>query len=202
MRISVVITTYNRPDALSLVLRGLAAQTAGDFEVLVADDGSTPETAEMLAGLKPELNFPLRHVWQPDDGFRAPMARNRASAVATGDYIVFLDGDCLPLTDFIAQHRKLAAPGWLVSGNRVLLDRRLSERATEEQLPLWRWGAGDWLRRAAHRAGQPDHPAASPRRLVRSARRSDGGQDLQPRGLARGSSGGQRLRRGVHRLGL
>jgi len=146
VRISVVITTYNRPDALSLVLRGLAAQTAGDFEVLVADDGSTSETTEMLAGLKPELNFPLHHVWQPDDGFRAPMARNRASAAATGDYIVFLDGDCLPLTDFIAQHRNLAAPGWLVSGNRVLLDRRLTKRATEEQLPLWRWGAGEWLR--------------------------------------------------------
>ena len=110
MRISVVITTYNRPDALSLVLRALAAQTAGEFEVLIADDGSTPETAEMLARLTPELNFPLRHVLQPDDGFRAPMARNRASAVATGDYIVFLDGDCLPLTDFIFQHRRLAAP--------------------------------------------------------------------------------------------
>jgi cellulose synthase/poly-beta-1,6-N-acetylglucosamine synthase-like glycosyltransferase len=70
VRISVVITTYNRPDALSLVLAGLAAQTAGEFEVLVADDGSTPATAEMLARLKPALNFPLRHIWQPDDGFR------------------------------------------------------------------------------------------------------------------------------------
>jgi glycosyltransferase involved in cell wall biosynthesis len=145
VRVSVVITTYNRPDALSLVLRGLAAQTAGDFEVLVADDGSTSETTEMLAGLKPELSFPLRHVWQPDEGFRAPKARNRASALATGEYIVFLDGDCVPLIDYIAQHRRLAAPGWLVTGNRVLLNRRLSEQATEVQLPLWRWGALRWL---------------------------------------------------------
>jgi len=103
VRISVVITTYNRPDALSLVLRGLAAQRAGEFEVLVADDGSTPATAEMLDRLKPALNFPLRHVWQPDDGFRAPMARNRASAAATGDYIVFLDGDCRLVEDFAAK---------------------------------------------------------------------------------------------------
>jgi len=74
VKISIVITTYNRPDALTLVLRGLAAQTAGDFEVLVADDGSTAETAAALAALKPSLPYPLRHVWQPDGGFRAPMA--------------------------------------------------------------------------------------------------------------------------------
>ena len=146
MKISIVITTYNRPDALTLVLRGLAAQTASDFEVLVADDGSTAETAAALAALKPSLPYPLRHVWQPDDGFRAPMARNRASAVAQGDYVIFLDGDCVPLADFVSQHRRLAAPGWFVSGNRVLLDRRLSERAAREQVPLWRWTAGQWLR--------------------------------------------------------
>ena len=146
MKISVVITTYNRPDALSLVLRGLAAQTEGGFEVVVADDGSQEETAAVLAGLKPGLPYALRHVWQPDEGFRAPMARNRASAVATGDYIVFLDGDCVPLADFIAQHVRLAEAGWFVSGNRVLLDRKLSARATAEQLPLWSWSRGQWLK--------------------------------------------------------
>ncbi len=146
MKISVVVTTYNRPDALSLVLRALAAQTESGFEVMVADDGSTEETAAALAGLRPELPYPLTHVWQPDEGFRAPMARNRASAAAAGDYIVYLDGDCVPLTDFVAQHRRLAAPGWFVSGNRVLLDRRLSEQAVREQLPLWRWTRSRWLR--------------------------------------------------------
>jgi glycosyltransferase involved in cell wall biosynthesis len=157
VKISIVITTYNRPDALTLVLRGLAAQKNGGaaesgFEVLVADDGSREETAAALAGLTPSLPYALRHVWQPDDGFRAPMARNRASAVAKGDYIVYLDGDCVPLTDFVAQHRRLAAAGWLVSGNRVLLSERLSDKATAGQLPLWDWGAGRWL--AARLAGQ------------------------------------------------
>jgi glycosyltransferase involved in cell wall biosynthesis len=146
VRISVVITTYNRPEALTLVLRALAEQTERDFEVLVADDGSTEETAAALASLAPGLPYPLRHVWQPDEGFRAPMSRNRASAQAAGDYIVFLDGDCLPLADFIARHRVLAAPGWFVTGNRILLDRRLSERATSGQLPLWRWSRAEWLR--------------------------------------------------------
>lgn len=162
MKISIVITTYNRPDALTLVLRGLAAQKDssapgngskdGGFEVLVADDGSREETAAALAGLKPSLPYTLRHVWQPDDGFRAPMARNRASAVAKGDYIVYLDGDCVPLTDFVAQHRRLAAPGWLVSGNRVLLNEELSNKATAEQLPLWAWSGAQWI--AARLKGQ------------------------------------------------
>jgi glycosyltransferase involved in cell wall biosynthesis len=146
VKISIVITTYNRPEALTLVLRGLAAQTDSRFEAIVADDGSTPETAAALERVKAALPYRLRHVWQPDEGFRAPMARNRASAIAEGEYIVFLDGDCVPLVDFVAGHRRLAAPGWLVSGNRVLLDRRLTERATGEQLPLWTWTAGRWLK--------------------------------------------------------
>jgi glycosyltransferase involved in cell wall biosynthesis len=152
VKISVIITTYNRPDALSLVLRGLAAQNAKDFEVLVADDGSTPETAAAIDGLRPALNYELRHVWQTDEGFRAPMARNRAAAVARGAYLVFLDGDCVPLVDFIAMHRRLATEGWFVSGNRVLLGRAFSERVAREQTPLWRWGTGQWM--AARLSGE------------------------------------------------
>ncbi len=145
MKISVIITTYNRPDALSLVLRSLAAQNARDFEVLVADDGSTPQTAAALEGLRPNLPYELHHVWQTDEGFRAPMARNRAAAAARGVYLVFLDGDCLPLVDFIAMHRRLAREGWFVSGNRVLLNQGFSERVAREQTPLWEWGAGSWM---------------------------------------------------------
>lgn len=152
MKISVIVTTYNRPDALSLVLRGLAAQDAGNFEVMVADDGSTPDTAAALEALRPALNYELRHVWQEDDGFRAPMARNRAAAMARGEYFIFLDGDCVPLRDFIAMHRRLARPGWFVSGNRVLLSEAFTRRAVAEQLPLWRWSAGEWL--AARLAGK------------------------------------------------
>jgi len=146
VKISVIITTYNRPDALRLVLRGLAAQSAENFEVLVADDGSTGETAAAIGTLRARLPYGLTHVWQADDGFRAPMARNRAVAVARGAYLIFLDGDCLPLVDFIAMHRRLAASGWFVSGNRVLLSRPFSEEVVEKQLELWRWGAGQWTR--------------------------------------------------------
>ena len=145
MKISVLVTTYNRPDALGLVLRALAAQSAGDFEVVVADDGSAPDTLAVIEALRPGLGFDLRHVWQADEGFRAPMARNRAAAVATGDYFIFLDGDCVPLRDFIAMHRRLARPNWFVSGNRILLSESFTRQAIAEQIPLWQWSAGQWL---------------------------------------------------------
>lgn len=145
VKISVIITTCNRPDALSLVLRGLAAQDDKDFEVLVADDGSRPDTRAAIDALRADLPYKLHHVWQADEGFRAPMARNRAAAVAQGAYLVFLDGDCVPLVDFIAMHRWLARDGWLVSGNRVLLGEAFSDRVVREQTPLWRWGAGQWI---------------------------------------------------------
>ena len=139
VKISIVVPTYNRPDALVLVLQALADQRAGDFEVLVADDGSGPETAGAIARLTPGLPYALRHVWQPDDGFRLAMARNRAVAQASGDYLIFLDGDCLPLPDFITQHRRLAAPGWFVTGNRIHLSRRLTQRTLGAALSIWKW---------------------------------------------------------------
>jgi glycosyltransferase involved in cell wall biosynthesis len=120
-RISVVVTTYNRPDALAAVLAGLAAQVDRNFDVIIADDGSTDDTARLIAAR--DVGVPLRHVWQPDRGFRVARARNRAIAASSGDYLVFLDGDCVPRPDFVTRHRALAEPGWFVAGNRVLLSR-------------------------------------------------------------------------------
>jgi GT2 family glycosyltransferase len=136
MRASVVVTTYNRPDALQAVLKGLAAQTDRDFEVLVADDGSRSETADLVNTLAREYPARLIHVWQEDAGFRAGAARNRACAQATGDYWIFLDGDCVPLPDFISEHKRLAQPGCFVAGNRILLSERFTHDALAQQLPL------------------------------------------------------------------
>jgi glycosyltransferase involved in cell wall biosynthesis len=145
-KISIVVATYNRPDALALVLRALAAQRAGNFEVLVADDGSGPETAAVVARLAPGLPYPCRHIWQRDDGFRLAMVRNRATVEATGDYLIFLDGDCLPLPDFVTQHRRMAVPGWFVTGNRIQLSQGLTHRTIEASLALWNWSRLDWIR--------------------------------------------------------
>mgnify|MGYP001258247278 CR=1 FL=1 len=145
--ISVIVATYNRPDALDAVLRSLARQSDQDFEVLVADDGSKPDTASIVAGWKGRLGRRVVHVWHPDEGFRLAEIRNRAVLIATGGYCIFLDGDCLARPNFIAAHRALAEPGWFVTGNRILMSRALSQRVLSEQLPAECWNGSAWLAR-------------------------------------------------------
>lgn len=151
MQISVVVTTYNRPDALRAVLVALAAQRDRGFEILVADDGSRDDTRTLVETFAAAAPVPLAHVWQEDRGFRAAAARNRATTVARGDYVIFLDGDCIPRTDFIARHRELAETRWMVAGNRVLLGEAFTRSALEQQWPLHDWSDGQW--RDAHRRG-------------------------------------------------
>lgn len=150
MTTAVIVTTYNRPDALAAVLEGYLAQTGAAFEVLVADDGSTAETRETVTRYAARASFPLRHVWQEDRGFRAAAARNRALAATTADYIIFTDGDCIPRRDFVARHCALAEPGCFLAGNRVLLAEGFTRRVLAESLPVHLWSGLRWL---AARAG-------------------------------------------------
>ena len=145
-RISVIVATYNRPDALDAVLRSLARQSDAGFEVLVADDGSAPQTKELIEAWQPRFNGRLHHVWHPDDGFRLAEIRNRAILVASGDYCIFLDGDCVARPDFVAAHRALAKRGWFVTGNRLLLSQALSGRILKEKLEPETWSFADWWR--------------------------------------------------------
>jgi glycosyltransferase involved in cell wall biosynthesis len=144
--ISVITTTHDREDALEAVLRGLSRQTDRGFEVVIADDGSGPATAALIARWKPRLGAPLAHVWQEHRGFRAAEIRNRAIAASRGAYCVFLDGDCIPRPDFIAAHRRLAEPGWFVAGNRTLLSRGLTETVLRDGFEPETWGFADWMR--------------------------------------------------------
>jgi len=144
--ISVVITTYNRPDALEAVVEACFLQDDKNFDIIIADDGSTANTRDCVARLAARSPVPLKHVWQPDEGFRAAMARNRGTLAATGDYIIFLDGDCVPQRDFIARHRALAQPGFLVSGSRILLSQDLTERVLREHIDVAGLGVGERLR--------------------------------------------------------
>jgi glycosyltransferase involved in cell wall biosynthesis len=119
--ISIIVTTFERTDALAAVLHSLARQTDRNFEVIVADDGSGPQTAALVESWTARLGAPLRHVWQEHRGFRAGEIRNRAILASRGSYCVFLDGDCITRPDFVAAHRRLAECGWFLAGNRVLL---------------------------------------------------------------------------------
>jgi glycosyltransferase involved in cell wall biosynthesis len=143
--ISVIVTTFDRPDALDAVLRSLSCQQDRGFEVAVADDGSGPATAALVERWKGRLGAPLSHVWQEHRGFRAGEVRNRALRDARGSYVVFLDGDCLARPDFIAAHRSLAEPGWFVTGNRALMTQALTEQVLAESLEPEHWGLTAWL---------------------------------------------------------
>lgn len=146
LHIAVIVTTYNRPDALAAVLEGYLAQTDRNFEVLVADDGSKPETAQVVNDFQSRANFPIQHIWQEDDGFRAAAIRNRTLAATTADYIIFTDGDCIPLEDFVARHRLLSESGCFLSGNRVLLSQVLTRQVLSEKIPIHAWHFVEWIK--------------------------------------------------------
>jgi len=143
--ISVIVTTYEREDALDAVLRGLSRQTDRDFEVIVADDGSGPSTAALVEHWKAKLGVRLAHVHQEHRGFRAGEIRNRAVLASRGAYCVFLDGDCIPRPSFVAAHRRLAEPGWFVTGNRVLMSEVLTGFALEKSQEPELWTMVTWL---------------------------------------------------------
>ena len=127
--ISIVITTYNRSDALATVLAALAVQDDTSFEVIVADDGSTQAHQDAMQASAKSCGLPLVHVWHPDVGFTASRVRNLGVAASSGSYIVLLDGDCIPETDFVRQHRRLKEQGCFVNGSRVMLSESLTQQA-------------------------------------------------------------------------
>jgi len=143
--ISVIVTTYNREDALDAVLRSLASQTDADFEIIVADDGSGPNTAKLIAEWQSRSRRHIEHVWHADLGFRAAEIRNRAILAARGTYCIFLDGDCIVRSGFVTAHRSLAEPGSFVTGNRVLLSPQLTALVLQQHLTPERWRYGRWL---------------------------------------------------------
>ncbi len=177
--ISVIVTTYNREDALDACLRALAHQSDRDFEIVIADDGSRADTTALVARWTARLPVPLKHVRHEHRGFRGGEIRNRGIRASTGALCIFLDGDCLARADFVAAHRRLAEPGWFVTGNRILLSRDLTEAVLTQGLAPERWA---WSALLRHRlrggvnrlAPNLSLPLGPLRRL--KARRWDGAQ--------------------------
>jgi glycosyltransferase involved in cell wall biosynthesis len=124
--ISILLATYNWPQALKLCLESLATQTDTDFEIIIADDGSASETKNLIERIQQTHPISIQHLWQEDQGFRKTAILNQAINAAHGDYLVFLDGDCIVQPDFVARHRALSQKGYLVTGSRVLLDESLT----------------------------------------------------------------------------
>ncbi len=124
--ISILLATYNWPQALKLCLESLATQTDRNFEIIIADDGSTESTKHLIESIKDSYPTSITHLWQDDQGFRKTKILNQAIFAAHGNYLVFLDGDCIVQPDFVARHRELAQTGYLVTGSRVLLNESLT----------------------------------------------------------------------------
>ena len=128
MSVSLIVTTFDWPQALRLVLRAVARQQPLPDEVIVADDGSAAETRQLLRRVAGDYPVPLRHIWQEHRGFRVGMARNRAVAAACSDYVILLDGDMLPQRHFIADHLGAARPRCFTQGMRALAGPQLTAR--------------------------------------------------------------------------
>lgn len=136
--VSLVISTYNRPDALKVCLESSIRQTVLPTEIIIGDDGSKKETELMINEFKKRSPVVIHHVWHEDNGFRLAMMRNKSMAIAKSEYIIEIDGDIILHPCFIEDHLSEARKGCYVKGGRVNLNRELSEEIckTGKLLPI------------------------------------------------------------------
>ncbi len=128
-RCCLVVTTHERPDALARVLAGVASQQRPPDELIVADDGSGATTAAVVDRHAAAATYPVRHAWQPHEGFRAGRIRNVAIALTRCEYVVLLDGDMVVHPHFLADHIDLARRGYYSQGVRIQLDEGATRRS-------------------------------------------------------------------------
>lgn len=145
--LSVIVSTYNTPEELRLVLLGYDLQSRRDFELVIADDGSGPETAAVIEDFRVKSDLPILHVWHEDNGFGKCEILNRAIAAASGDYLLFTDGDCIPRPDFVDVHYKEAQRSRFLSGTYNNLPESLKGIITEETIKSGLAFQLNWLRR-------------------------------------------------------
>ena len=146
MKVSVIITTYNAEEWLQKVLIGFSKQDEADFEIVIADDGSTYKTKEILDAFSSKFNHQIVHVWQEDDGFQKSKILNKAILKANSDYLLFTDGDCVPRTDFVSTHLKERKKGCFLSGGYFKLPMLISKLISEEDIVSQRCFKVSWLR--------------------------------------------------------
>ncbi len=135
-RVSVLVSTYNRVDALEVCLRSLIRQSVQPAEIIIGDDGSDEETRQAIERMKTETKIPIIHVWHEDNGFRLAMMRNKSIAASTGDYIIEVDGDVFMHPRFVEDHLREAAPGCYLKGGRTNLGKALTERICRGRRPM------------------------------------------------------------------
>lgn len=139
LSLSLVVSTFDQPDGLAKAFAGIQRQTQPPAEILVADDGSAEPTRQLIEKFSKSSPVPVKHIWQPHDGFRKTLVLNKTILAATGDYLVFTDGDCVPHPKFIADHAALAEKSFWVQGRRCFVREEFVEEFEAEQMPAWSW---------------------------------------------------------------
>lgn len=130
---SLMIATYNWPLALDLCLKSVARQRLLPVEVIIADDGSKDDTAELIHKFQKNFPVPIKHIWQPDDGFHLARIRNKGIAASSCEYIVQIDGDLILHPCFIEDHLALKKEEHFTTGSRVLLSPITTERLFQKR---------------------------------------------------------------------
>ncbi|MEM5564254.1 glycosyltransferase family 2 protein [Psychroserpens sp. AS72] len=142
---SVIISTYNQPEWLSLVLYSYSIQTTSNFEIIVADDGSDEQTKQLIEAFSTQTELKVIHVWQEDNGFQKTKILNKAIVASNSDYLIFTDGDCIARRDFVETHLSFRRKKCALSGGYFKLDESVSNAITEEVISLQNCFNKDWL---------------------------------------------------------
>lgn len=132
MKVALLISTYNWPEALRVIFDSLLNQSKIPDEILIADDGSSESTREVIDQFRERIAIPVKHIWQPDEGFRKARILNSAIAQCDSDYIIQIDGDCIMPRHFIADHIGLAAPDMYLYGKRIHIRRRYVDKVLQD----------------------------------------------------------------------
>ncbi|HFK5537669.1 glycosyltransferase family 2 protein [Elizabethkingia anophelis] len=134
MKISLILSTYNWPEALDLCLKSIMLQTIFPDEILIADDGSTSSTLEIIQKYQNSSTIPIHHIWHEDNGFELAKIRNKAIARASGDYIIQIDGDLILHSFFVQDHIKFAKKNSFVRASRIYMNESLSLKKLTNQI--------------------------------------------------------------------
>lgn len=142
---SVIISTYNQPKWLQNVLWGYEFQSENNFEIIIADDGSTEETKVVVDAFISNSFLNIKHIWQEDDGFQKTKILNKAIIETSSNYLIFTDGDCIPRQDFVETHLKLQKESCFLSGGYFKLPENISNNISKENIKNQDCFALDWL---------------------------------------------------------
>lgn len=144
--IGIIISTYNNPVWLEKVLWGYECQSYKNFEIVIADDGSTDETRHLIDKFQQQTSLHIKHVWQKDDGFQKCRILNKAILAAESEYLIFTDQDCIPRQDFVETHRHYSEKGYFLSAGNVKLPLSISESLTKKDIENQNAFDLKWLR--------------------------------------------------------